>query len=170
MRNAAHELFTSHGKYKHDKDDVLPVVSVVSDTARIKDDGEDSLRDVTGSSRAEKIFLRAYQDGDIDPDMGSLRDKAINAAADRAARGKSNAVLKWHRQIKAPRARAAEPEFQSREAREATELFVHRLLAPLPPKDREIISFAWGVEGVEKATPQKLAELGKCSVSTVYND
>jgi DNA-directed RNA polymerase specialized sigma24 family protein len=77
-------------------------------------------------------------------------------------------VFKWHRQKKAPQARAAEPEFQSHEAREATELYVHRLLAPLPPKDREIISFAWGVEGVEKATPQKLAELGECSVSTVY--
>jgi hypothetical protein len=169
MRKAAHELFTAHGKRKHDKDDVLPVVSVVSGTARIKDDGEDSRRYVTGSSDAEDTFSRAAEANGIDPDIGSLKDKAINAAADRAARSKSNAVLKWHRQIKAPQARAVEPEFQSREAREATEIYVHRnILGPLPPKEREVLSFAWGLDGVEKDTPQGLAKRWGCTVSTVY--
>jgi hypothetical protein len=168
MRKAAHELFTAHGKRKHDKDDVLPVVSVVSDTARIKDDGEDSRRYVTGSSDAEDTFSRAAEANGIDPDIGSLKDKAINAAADRAAKSKSNVVLKWHRQVKVPQARAAEPEFQSREARQATEIYVQRLLAPYPPMERKALSFSYGLDGVEKAPPQEVAKLMGCTVSTMY--
>jgi RNA polymerase sigma factor (sigma-70 family) len=168
MRNAAHELFTAHGKRKHDKDDVLPVVFVAPDTARIKGDGENSRRYVTGSSDAEDTFSRAAEANGIDPDIGSLKDKAINAAADRAARSKSNAVLKWTRQPKVPQSRAAEPEYQSREAREATEIEVQRLIAPYPPKEREVLSFAWGLDGVEKETPQQLAIRWGCTVSTVY--
>jgi hypothetical protein len=167
MRNASHELFTVHGKRKHAKDDVLPVVSVVGDIAEITDLWEDTRAHTTApayGAEAPSTAASGYIDG-TDPDIGSIKDKAINAAADRAARTKSNAVFKWHRQIQAPQSRA---EFQSRQAREATELYVHRLLAPLPPKERELIAYAWGVEGVEKATPQKLAALGGCPVSTVY--
>jgi hypothetical protein len=44
------------------------------------------------------------------------------------------------------------------------------LLALLPnDEDRELISRAWGIDGVKEATIGELAEYAGCSESTMYN-
>jgi hypothetical protein len=83
-----------------------------------------------------------------------------------AARSKSPKLDNWTTQVKAP---SGSDRNTSRLARIAAEIRVHRLLALLPREDRELISRAWGIEGVKEATIKELAGYAGCSVATMYN-
>jgi hypothetical protein len=161
MRNAAQELFTAHGKRKHKPTEVIPNLSVVADVephiARDRRSPVTAPKDAGTYAHVDYFTNKA--------DVGGVNDKAVTAAAKKAARTKFN--YKWTTQAKAP---TGGDRNANRLARIATEIHVHRLLAFLPSnEDRKIISRTWGIDGVKEATIGELAERAGCSESTMYN-
>jgi hypothetical protein len=157
MRNAAHELFTAHGKRKHKPDDVIPIVSAVADVERERRSPVTAPKDTRKAFAEVDYFTKA--------DVGGFNDKAVNAAAKKAERTKFN--YKWTTQAKVP---TGSDRNANRGARYATEIDIGRLLSLLPNKeDRDIIRDAWGIQGVKKATIAELAKRLRCDESTVHN-
>lgn len=160
MRNAAQELFTSHGKRRHRKGDVIPTVSVVADiephVARQRRSAVTAPRAAGAYAHVDYFTNKA--------DVGGINDKAVTAAVNKAARSKSFKLEKWTTKVRPP---LVGDRNASRLARIAVEIHVYKLLALLPPDDRKLITQYWGVEGVETATLEELAERKECSVDTM---
>jgi hypothetical protein len=150
MRNAALELFTPSGKRKHRVTDVIPTVSVVANVEHIKPRSA-----VTIPRDSERDYGVFY------PLTGGGWQKSPDAVATTYQKISKGARWWWQSWESGGDRNA------SRLARIATEIHVHRLLALLPSADRDIIVRYWGLDGVESATIEDLAEYRGCSESTV---
>lgn len=179
MRNAANELFTKHGKRKHDKDDVLPVViGLVANRAAHEAPAWCLPR------TAPKVDTYAADDpysDDITPtdilaikaDVGGINDKAVTAAAKKAERTKFN--FKWTERVQVPGGPVASkgktnPTSMDRNAtRVSNEIAVTAMqdaLARLPNReDQEILTQYGGLNGTGPMTVEELAEAHGTSVS-----
>jgi hypothetical protein len=139
MRKVAHQLFTFHGKRKHRKTDVIPTVSVVAKVEYITDKLGSA---VTKTRDSETYYGVGYK-----PSKETKR-KSFKRDYVKSPTGPNDKQL-------------------TRLARIAAEIHVNRLLALLPTDDQELITRHWGLDGIESATLEELAEYGECSVSTV---
>jgi hypothetical protein len=159
MRNAAAEMSNAFNKRKHHAGQVLPTAGSF-DESLPKHGGFGS----TGVTTVRDSETLRYSDAD----GGGTTDKAMNSAADRAARGTSQKIPKsWApARVKVPSS-VSPGERQTFEARRAQELYVAELLEPLPPEERAIIVQCWGVDGAERVAEEELAERMGCSVATV---
>lgn len=138
MRNAALELFTPTGKRKHRATDEIPTLVLVPDVAHVADRKGGA---VTIPRDSETYYGVNY------------RNPATNTKSFKRD------------YVKTPR--GPDDKQLTRLARIAAEIHVHRLLALLPQDDRDLITRHWGLDGVESATIEELAEYGECSEATV---
>lgn len=149
MRNAALELFTPSGKRKHRVTDVIPMVSVVSN---VEHSMAKPLSAVTIPRDSERNYGVHY------PLTGGGWEESP-ATFKKIPKGKK---CWWWQSWGRDYDRNA-----NRLARIAAEIHVNRLLAPLPKEDRDIITKYWGLDGIETATLDDLAERNRCSVATM---
>jgi DNA-directed RNA polymerase specialized sigma24 family protein len=170
MRNVAHKLFTKHGKRKHDKDDVLPVVTGLVDGLASHEAPE--IRNPASVAKVDAYFADDTYSDDTTPadsftnkaDVGGINDKAVTAAAKKAARGKEK-----------PSKVKPDPTLVDRNAtrawNERAEIDAQQLISMLPSKDdQKLITQYWGLEGrANSMTIEELAEAGGISEETVRN-
>jgi hypothetical protein len=153
MRKVAHNLFIFHGKRKHRATDVIPTVSVVANV-------EDKPRGVVTVPRdSETYYGVGYKPSKeiYDSVSGLLTPKHIINAANRKSFKRDY--------VKSPV--GLNDKQLTRLARIAAEIHVNQLLSELPADDRGIITQHWGLDGVESATLDELAERSQCSEATM---
>jgi RNA polymerase sigma factor (sigma-70 family) len=162
MRNAAPELFTSSGKRKHRETDKLPVLVVQSHeiTERLEHDARGAVTTSVASNEADVDYFTN------DSDSGGAKDKAVTAAANRAARSKSFKPEPWTTRVNAPY--GASSRVVERAAHKAVVFRIGELLGLLPPEECALVSQYWGVNGEQRLTLQQLAERRGCSPAAAH--